>query len=426
MATPVDAGATGSRLWLLPVMLVAAAVAGYFYLREPEPAAGPAAGSTLAPPAEAAATPSAAPESAASAESQPRMVPLDVPPDLSTSPSTGPLTADASAPSAGPRSIEDVVGRASAAVVSIETATGRGTGFFVKPDTLVTNAHVVQGQAFVTIRLHGGQTVQGQVLRSSTDLDIAIVRATAAADQMQVLQLGSASAIRPGQEVLAIGSPMGLQNTVTRGIVSAVREAGGVHLIQTDAAINPGNSGGPLLDREGRVIGINTLKLGGRAESLGFAVAVTHAVPLIEGRSVATGLGTAQAPSLEVGLSGGGATADSQRQTGDVVYEKSLQQLAQRADQIDAQWKRLQGNCLLNAFTSDAQRSWFVLRDQTPSFKASDAPCAQSLADIRNYVVQFSTAMAAVQEDARRAGVYPGTMREARRRHRLDWSGWDR
>ena len=87
--------------------------------------------------------------------------------------------------------------------------------------------------------------------------------------------------------MIAIGSALGLQNTVTRGIVSARRQAGSVVLLQTDAAINPGNSGGPLLDRSGVVLGVTTLKMGGQAEGLGFAVAADHVTALVDGRASA-------------------------------------------------------------------------------------------------------------------------------------------
>ncbi len=324
------------------------------------------------------------------------------------------------------RPLEEIVGRASGAVVAIETPTGRGTGFFVTSDLLVTNAHVAGGHSLVTVRLAGGQTTAGRVERSSTDLDIAIVRARARPETTQILQLGSARAVRPGQEVIAIGSPLGLQNTVTRGIVSAVRTAGGVELIQTDAAINPGNSGGPLLDRDGRVIGITTLKLARGAESLGFAVAIEHAVPLIEGRVVPTGLGTPQAPSLTAALAGRTSPADTQRREGEVQFDRAMQALVQRADQLDGQWKRLRDSCPMNPQLTDGQRDWFGTRDQAPTFKTADVSCASFLGDLRNYIAQFSGAMAQAGETARRAGVYPGSLREARRRYRLDWSGWDR
>ena len=355
-----------------------------------------------------------------------KLVPIDAL-SATTAPSAPDVaSADRSLTPASPaRAIEDVVARAAAAVVAIETSTSRGTGFFATSDLILTNAHVVGSESAVTVRLAGGATRRGRVERTSPDLDLAVIRAEVTASDVQILQLGSASPVRPGQEVLAIGSPLGLQNTVTRGIVSAIRTSGGVELIQTDAAINPGNSGGPLLDRDGRVIGVTTLKLSRGAESLGFAIAIAHAVPLIEGKSVRTGAGTADAPSLPVGL-GGGSTADLRRRDGETTFDQSMRMLQQRADQIDAQWRRLRETCPLESQPGDAQRDWFVVRDRAPSFRAADAACGAFLSDIGGYATQFSSAMAQASETARRAGVYPGILREARRRYRLDWSGWDR
>jgi S1-C subfamily serine protease len=324
------------------------------------------------------------------------------------------------------RPLEEIIARASSAVVAIETPAGRGTGFFATATLLLTNAHVVGNESSVIVRLADGSTTRGRVERVSRDLDLAVVRAEPDASHVQVLQLGSAGAVRPGQEVLAIGSPLGLQNTVTRGIVSALRSAGGVDLIQTDAAINPGNSGGPLLDRDGRVIGVTTLKLArAAAESLGFAIAISHAVPLVEGKVVATGAGTAAAPSLAVGLNGG-TTADLQRREGEAAFEQNLRQLLQRADQIDGQWRRLRENCPVDTQAGDAQREWFVVRDRAPSMAGGNAACASLLGDIAGYALQFRGAIGQAVESARRAGVYPGTLRDIRRRYRLDWSGWDR
>jgi S1-C subfamily serine protease len=350
----------------------------------------------------------------------PRIVPV--------APSTEPAATLAPAlPAATPsRSIEDIVSRAAPAVVLIKSPTSTGTGFFVTQDLLLTNAHVVQSHAFVTVRLASGQSLQGRVERTTPDLDLAVVRAVARPDTNQILQLGSASIVRPGQEVIAIGSPLGLQNTVTRGIVSALRNTGGVELIQTDAAINPGNSGGPLLDRDGRVIGVTTLKVMRGAESLGFAVAIAHAVPLIEGRAVPTGLGTPQAPSLQAGSSGPASEADNTRRAGELRFEQAMQAASQRADQIDEQWKRFNNNCLVNPLPGDAQREWFAMRDQAPTFKTPDAWCTSFSRDLQAYVRQLGDFMAQSSEQARRAGVFPGTLRDARRKYRVDWSGWDR
>ena len=169
---------------------------------------------------------------------------------------------------------------------------------------------------------------------------------------------------------------------------------------------------------------MTTLKLARGAESIGFAVAAAHAVPLIEGRTVSTGIGTTQSPSLAVGLGGGASQADNARHDGETQLERALQALAQRADQIDARWKRLRENCPMGPQGGDAQREWFPTRDRAPTFQAANMSCATYFSDLQTYVTEFSAAMGQVGESARRAGVYPGALREARRRYRLDWSGW--
>jgi S1-C subfamily serine protease len=113
-------------------------------------------------------------------------------------------------------------------------------------------------------------------------VDLATLRPAPGSEGTTVLELSSIARVRPGQEVIAIGSALGvLQNTITRGIVSALRNDAGIMLIQTDAAINPGNSGGPLLDRSGRVVGVNTMRSSTGA-SIGFAVAADHARTLVD------------------------------------------------------------------------------------------------------------------------------------------------
>ena len=156
------------------------------------------------------------------------------------------------APSA-PRSLEDVISRAIPAIVSIEAGQGRGSGFFAAPRTVITNRHVIQDNVSVTVRLSNGQTLPGRVETSSTEYDLAIVRVDSALPSQAMLPLGTVNDVRPGQEVIAIGLALGVfQNSVTRGIISAIRRADRTVMLQTDAAINPGNSGGPLLNRQGR------------------------------------------------------------------------------------------------------------------------------------------------------------------------------
>ena len=254
---------------------------------------------------------------------------------------TMPLPVPAAAPlPPANSSFEEIVGNAAAAVVSIETSTSRGTGFFVSPELIVTNAHVVENNGFVTVKLSDGTSMPARVLRTSPVVDIAIVRPNTPQPSQIVMTMGSWSAARPGQEVIAIGSALGvLQNTVTRGIVSAVRNANGVMLIQTDAAINPGNSGGPLIDRSGRVIGITTLKASMNSESLGFAVAIDHAKALLEGRPaelIGAPAGSSGPPSPLAGtFAPNRSQSDTDRDQGSAFYDRTMRSLANRADSID-------------------------------------------------------------------------------------------
>ena len=181
-------------------------------------------------------------------------------------------------------SLEEVVARALPAVVLVETAEGRGSAFFVAADTLLTNVHVVGNASVVTIKRLGGASSTARVERRAPQFDLAVLKLTPADASQPFLVLAPASSVRAGQEVIAIGSALGtLQNTVTRGIVSGLRESGGATLVQTDAAVNPGNSGGPLLNRDGQAIGITTMGYAER-QGLNFAVAADHARGLLDGR----------------------------------------------------------------------------------------------------------------------------------------------
>jgi hypothetical protein len=119
--------------------------------------------------------------------------------------------------------------------------------------------------------------------------------------------------------------------------------------------------------------------------------------------------------------------SEATRSSGHTSLERNAAELARAADQIDARWAHLQRNCLLNPVNQgDAQRAWFVVRDTMPTFKTGDSWCVTTLRDFATIVRDFGRAMSETSEAARKAGVYPGTIRETRRKMRLDWTGWDR
>lgn len=189
------------------------------------------------------------------------------------------FTQDNRPPGSGPSvqsdNISQVVQHSRQAVVTIIAGDVRGSGFFVGQDGYVlTNSHVIQ-DAWPTIQLADGKSTSASVVRNDEEKDLALLKASGSG--YPALPLGDSNKVAQGESVIAIGSPIGLEGTVTQGIVSAVRKANnGITYIQTDAAINPGNSGGPLLNKAGQVIGINTLKALGE-DRIGFAISINDA-----------------------------------------------------------------------------------------------------------------------------------------------------
>lgn len=160
---------------------------------------------------------------------------------------------------------------------------GTGSGFILESDGLiVTNAHVVSGADQVVVTLKDGREFRGTVIGEDPVTDVAVVQVDATG--LPTVTLGDSEQLRPGEWAIAIGNPLGLDNTVTAGIISATGRSSAqirvpdrrVSFIQTDAAINPGNSGGPLLNERGEVIGVNTAIIGG-AQGLGFAIPIATA-----------------------------------------------------------------------------------------------------------------------------------------------------
>jgi Do/DeqQ family serine protease len=160
---------------------------------------------------------------------------------------------------------------------------GTGSGFIVSDNgQILTNAHVVAGADEVTVTLKDGRTLKGRVLGSDPTTDVAVVKIEA--DHLPVVKVGKSNQLQVGEWAIAIGNPLGLDNTVTTGIVSATGRSSSqigvgdkrVEFIQTDAAINPGNSGGPLLNANGEVIGMNTAIIQ-NAQGIGFAIPIQKA-----------------------------------------------------------------------------------------------------------------------------------------------------
>jgi len=160
---------------------------------------------------------------------------------------------------------------------------GTGSGFILSADgKLLTNAHVIEGADKVEVTLKDGRTFTGEVVGADPVTDVAVIKIEAT--DLPVAPLGVTDDLSPGEWAIAIGNPLGLNNTVTAGIISALDRSSTqvgisdkrVQFIQTDAAINPGNSGGPLLNARGEVIGVNTA-IRANAQGLGFAIPIETA-----------------------------------------------------------------------------------------------------------------------------------------------------
>ncbi len=156
---------------------------------------------------------------------------------------------------------------------------GAGSGLIIKPNGyILTNEHVVRGAQKLRVTLYGGKVYDGRVVGADAQTDLAVVKIEA--KNLPVVEFGDSSKLIPGQWVVAIGNPYGLQDSVTAGIISALNRSlddpDTHNLIQTDAAINPGNSGGPLVDLSGKIVGINEAIIA-NAQGIGFAIPINFA-----------------------------------------------------------------------------------------------------------------------------------------------------
>jgi len=189
-------------------------------------------------------------------------------------------------------SLADTAARLLPSVVQIEADGAMGSGFVAADGGLVlTASHVVGQSETVTLRLYNGTSISGTVVAVDKSIDTAVIRADeSSTSDLPPMALGALADVQVGETTIAIGSPFGLSQTVTTGIVSALGRTvptpmGELHdLIQTDAAINSGNSGGPLADGEGRAIGINTAiaSNSGGSDGIGFAVPIDQAIQILD------------------------------------------------------------------------------------------------------------------------------------------------
>jgi putative serine protease PepD len=227
----------------------------------------------------------------------------------------------------------------SPAVVQIETTEGLGSGFVYDDEgRILTAAHVLGDADEVKVRLADGTSLDGEVIGTDPGTDVGVVKVDPDEKDLQVAPLALNVDVEVGQLAVAIGSPFGLDQTVTSGIVSAVGRTvetpgGAIPMIQTDAPINPGNSGGALADRRGRIIGINDqiATEGGGNVGVGFAIPIdtakTVADKLVSGGEVDSGflgVSTAEVRSGDGGaavvdVSEGSPAADAGFEKGDVI-----------------------------------------------------------------------------------------------------------
>lgn len=202
---------------------------------------------------------------------------------------TGPTPASSAptpkhtAPSAAPRTLSpaDIAARGMPAVVTMRTEQSLGSGFVVRPNGwIATNLHVVVGGSRVKVTLRDGRELDVvEVLSASPEHDLALVRVDA--HGLPTVPLGDSDKVRTGDAVVAIGNPLGLEDTVSNGLVSAKRKLDdGMEVLQVSAPIAPGSSGGPLFNDRGEVIGVATAVVEG-GQNINFGVPVRYLLPML-------------------------------------------------------------------------------------------------------------------------------------------------
>ncbi len=318
---------------------------------------------------------------------------------------TGVVTPD-TRPAPAPGSVTDIAARSLPGVVSIlaegTSQSGSGSGFVIRPDGYVlTNNHVVDLVAKggkLTLTFSDGASAKGTVVGTSPDYDLAVVKVDRTG--LPTLPLGDSSQVRVGDTAIAIGAPLGLDGTVTAGIVSALDrpvtagDSGStnsgptsfINAIQTDAAINPGNSGGPLLDSRGNVIGVDSAiaTLGASSGSESGSIGLGFAIPINSAKRVADQLiatGKATTPilgvKLDMGFTKGGArvqsltpgsaAAQAGLQPGDVITALDGRQIHDGTELVVAVRSHSPGDRVVVTFTRNGQtqKTTLVLGDNS-------------------------------------------------------------
>jgi hypothetical protein len=235
----------------------------------------------------------------------------------------------------------------------------------------------------------------------------------------EVATLGTVNDVHPGREVVAVGSPLGLEQTVTRGVVSAVRTVTveDITLIQTDAALNPGNSGGPLVDIEGQVLGVNTAKIYG-VDSIGLVVAVDHVLSLLESNG--------PLPPLPIAA----ITREKERSRMERVqaeFGETIEELSTQANQVDSLWKRFQTQCGRCSSAHDEHgREWFVIWDDWSRMPLPESTeCEELMMEIGDRGERIGDEMWSAEQQARRDGIADEVRRFVRRYYEMEWNGWE-
>jgi S1-C subfamily serine protease len=285
-----------------------------------------------------------------------------------------------------------IIAQAEPAIVAITTGEGpgtgnggAGTGFVIGADgVIVTNNHVVAGETRIEVAFTNGETMSAEIVGRDPSVDLAVLKVDG--DDLPVLQIGNSDQAQVGDEVLAIGNALALEGglSVTQGIISGTNrtitpETGPalVGMLQTDAAINPGNSGGPLIDADGRVIGVNTA-IDVRGQNIGFAIPVSRARPAIRdlqlGRAAAF-LGVspqtvtpalARELSLDVEsgayvteVTDGAPAEDAGIRIGDVILEIGDREITNDADVFTAVREHRPGETIDVVVDRDGERMTF-------------------------------------------------------------------